>query len=263
MRCWSQLCVLGQGLVRSAARDDPEIAAQAHHMVFLADCTDWSSALHSSSAVGIELRFFPSLGRQRGLPGLSCPGAVSRRHARSRIGHNIFPHPHAGTNRGRTVGAHTTIGSGVMDENCGLTPSYRLANVADHDDRVLVTEGRGLAHGGAASFRALTSDNEVLSRIAVNRNGGCCVSLCDELLSASGPIQWRLTVGSGGTRGNSSMGSVVLFASNAARVAGLCRTMEHETGWVRVSGHGGGRRCDGSQAQRCWRRWRCGVDRVR
>lgn len=44
------------------------------------------------------------------------------------------------------------------------------------------------------------------------------------------------------------MGSVVLFASNAARVAGLCRTMEHETGWVRASGHGDGRRCDGSQA---------------
>jgi hypothetical protein len=41
------------------------------------------------------------------------------------------------------------------------------------------------------AFEPFTGNDEVLSSIGVNRISGCCVSVCDELLSASGLARWR------------------------------------------------------------------------
>jgi hypothetical protein len=65
---------------------------------------------------------------------------------------------------------------------------------------------------------------------AMNRRLDCCVSVCDELLSASGSSRWRTVCVSSVTRSNSSMDWRVLFGPNAARASGFCRTMEHKTG---------------------------------
>jgi hypothetical protein len=112
----------GQGLARSAVRDDPEIAARVHHMILPA-CrrhrTSFQKILdqrccHSHT---FDPRSFRVKAGQRGLPGLSCPGAANRRHARSLIGHNIFGSPMLSKPGAETVGTHATVGSDVTNEN--------------------------------------------------------------------------------------------------------------------------------------------------
>jgi hypothetical protein len=91
-----------------------------------------------------------------------------------------------------------------------------------------------LVRRGFASCRAITGDYSGLSIMSLNRYLACCVSVCNELRSASGSSQSRTARVSHVTTSNFCEGWSGLFASNAARAVRFCRTMEHETGRERT-----------------------------